>query len=247
MKNILFSSLLILLSLNAYANPLPQQPHVYVEGRATIEVEPDEMSFSLTIAHTDKKLSEAKSVVDDKSNRLITLCKKLDINPKDIATSTLRISPQYNYVDGVRTPAGNLVSRQVDITLRNLTNYAATIKAFIDAEITQTVNTKLLVSDNVSVSDQALVKALADAQQRATVLAKHQKKKLGDVYSISEFNSRAQESYQLNVSRGVVGQSFSKIPTLSIGEALSSSNRSEPFEPGTIKATAQVYVVYLLD
>lgn len=248
MKNIILSGLILLLSLSVYANPLPQQPHVYVEGSSTIEIEPDEMSFSLNIMHTSKELADAKSEVDDKSHKLISLCKKLGIKPKDIATSTLRIAPQYKYNDRVRVQTGNQVSRQVDITLRDLSNYAATIKAFIDAEITQTVNTKLLLSDQTSVTDKALANALTDAQQRATVLAKHQNKKLGKVYSISEFNTRGQERYQLNVSRGISGQlSSGGITSRSIGVARASDNDSEPFEPGTIKATAQVYVVYLLD
>jgi len=246
MIRFILSSIILIFSCSSLASPLPQQPHIYVEGSATIEVEPDEMQFTLSISETAKELTEAKSIVDVKSNKLISLCKKLNIRTKDITTSTLRINPQFKYNNGKRTQTGTQVSREINITLRDLSNYADVIRAFIDADITQTVNTTLVLSDPTGASDKAQEKALSDANQRAKRLAKHQGKKLGSVYSISEFNNRRQEFSQLRVSRNIVGQ-LGNIPTLSIGEAKRSSVASEPFEPGVIKATAQVYVVYLLD
>ena len=76
---------------------MPQQAHIYVEGSATVEVEPDEMQFTLRIAETSKELAQAKSVVDTKSNKLISLSKELNIQASDISTSTLRIHPQFTY------------------------------------------------------------------------------------------------------------------------------------------------------
>ena len=244
-KRLLTSSLLLLWSLTSLANPLPQQPHIYVEGSATVEVEPDEMQFTLSISETSKELSDAKSVVDTKSNKLINLCKKLDIKAKDISTSTLRIYPQFRYNDGTRVQTGTQVSRQIDITLRDLSNYSAVIKAFIDAQITQTVNTKLMLSKPNSATDEALTKALDDAKQRAKKLAEHQNEKIAGIHSISEFNTRAQERYALNVSRSISGDSFAGGLTQARAASFESKS-SEPFEPGTIKASAQVFVVYLL-
>jgi len=242
---LLLASLVLFVPSTVMSNPLPQQAHVYVEGNATIEVEPDEMSFSLNISETSKELAMAKSVVDEKSNTLISLCKKLGIKSKDISTSTLRINPQFRYNDGFRVQVGTQVSRQIEITLRDLSKYAETIKAFVNAKITQTVNTRLLLSNETQATDKAMEKALADAEQRAKRLAKHQNKKLGDVYSISEFNQREQEFYQLKVARNVQGKSGGT-SIRSFAEARGAA-ASEPFEPGVIKASAQVYVVYLLD
>ena len=106
-----------------------------------------------------------------------------------------------------------------------------------------------MLSKPNTATDKALAQALDDANQRAARLAQHQNAKLGKIYSISEFNTRQQESYQLRVSRTITGSSFGDIPTLQIGEArevFNFSNGAEPFEPGVIKASAQVFVVYLL-
>jgi len=250
MKTIILLLTSTLLSFSLMANPLPQQAHIYVEGSATVEIEPDEMRFTLRIAQTSKELEQAKSIVDAKSNKLISTSKALNIKTKDIATSTLRINPQFKYKDGHRSQTGTEVSREIIITLRDLSAYADIINAFIDADITQTVNTQLLLSNPSGASDRAQEKALADAQQRAKRLAKHQGRKLNGVYSISEFNSRQQESYQLRVTRNIVGQSSNQIAVTGtraqIVDSFSGSSNNEPFEPGVIKATAQVFVVYLL-
>lgn len=241
---LLMASLLLscsLLSQMAYASPLPNKPHVYVEGSATVEAVPDEMLFSVSLSHTAKTLGPAKEQVDRRSMTLIKLCKDMGIDSKDLSTTALRVMPSYEYVDGRRVPNGTTVSRDVDITLRDLSKYPAVMKAFVDADISKTINTTLRVSDEEVLTDRALVKALEDAKRRATRMAKAQEKKLGDVYSVSEFMTRRSEGYELNVSRSIVGQSSPEM-----GRAMMESRGQEPFEPGTMQARAQVFVVYLL-
>jgi len=228
---------------SAFASPLPDKPHVYVEGSAEIEVTPDLMTFTLSIEKSDLDLAKAKADVDARSTLLINTCKKLGIKPDSIATTALSIFPEYDYKDQTRVFSGNRVSRQVDIKLKDLTKYAQVMKALVDAQITQTINTKLSVSDEKPLEDKVLVSAMADAKARAERLAKSQGKELGEPFSISEFNTRAEETYSLRVSRSIVGDSASDVaPQV----RLSKMESGEPFEPGVMKAKAQVYVVYLL-
>ncbi len=238
----ILSFTLALASISALASPLPSKPHIYVEGSATIEVEPNEMSFSITIAHTAPDVSTAKNNVDSRSIKLIDLCKEIGISVTDIATTTLRVSPAYTYRNDRRVPDGTTVSRDIDILLRDLSQYPKIIQAFIDSDISQTISTKLLVSEGSKVTDSALEKALVDARQRASKLAAAEGKKLGGIYSISEFMTRGDERYMLHVSRDITGRSTNLIHT----RAAMLNAPSEPFEPGVMVARAQVYVVYLL-
>lgn len=224
---------------SAFASPLPDKPHVYVEGSAELEVAPDVMTFTLLLETTDLDLAKAKADVDARSTLLIDTCKKLGLKSDAIATTALSISPQYDYKDQIRVFSGNHVSRQVNITLKDLTKYPQVMKAFVDAKISQTVDTQLSVSDSKALADKALIAAMADAHVRAERLAKAEGKLLGDPFSISEFNSRENERYTLQVSRAIVGKSAS-------GNAVQFEKAAEPFEPGVMKAKAQVYVVYLL-
>ena len=243
MKKLIAVATLCILSQLSAASPLPDKPHVYVEGSAEVEVTPDLMTFSLLIEKTDLDLAAAKADVDARSNLLINTSKKLGIKPDAIATTALSIFPEYDYKDQGRVFSGNRVSRQVDIKLKDLTKYAQVMKALVDAKITQTINTKLSLSDEKSAQDKVLISAMADAKARAERLVKSQGKELGEPFSISEFNTRAEEIFSLRVSRGIVGESASDAAPQAMSAKMVSN---EPFEPGVMKAKAQVYVVYLL-
>jgi uncharacterized protein YggE len=223
------------------ADPLPNKPHIYVEGSAEIEVIPDQMTITLGLSAENMDVTIAKQDVDKRSVELIKTLKAMMIDVKDIGTTALQVTPVYDYVEGKQVPRGSRVYRQVDITLKNLEKYGELMQALMDAKISNTVDTKLMVSDEKTVSDQALIKALADARLRATSLVESQGKKLGEVYSISEFDLRQQEVYQLVPNRNIYGSSS---PMLAQKE--SRFRAEEPFEPGIIRATAKVYVVYLI-
>lgn len=231
-----------LLSANAMATPLPQQPHVYVEGSAELEVEPDMMVFTLSIQTVDLDLAKAKADVDARSRLLIETCKKFGIKASDIATTALNIRPEYEYKEGLRVLTGNNVSRQVDINLRDLKKYPEMMKALVDAKISETVNTQLTLSDKKSVEEKVQNAAMENAKVRAGRLAKSQGQTLGAPWSISEFNNRGNERWELLPNRELIGNSASmKADSMSLQRMA-----GEPFEPGVMKITAQVYVVYLL-
>jgi uncharacterized protein len=232
---------LLLLSFPVLANPLPAQPHIYVEGSAELEVEPDMMNFSLNIQTLDLDLAKAKADVDARSRLLIETIKKFGIKAEDIATTALNIRPEYEYKENQRVLVGNQVSRQVDITLRDLKKYPEMMKAMVDAKISETINTNLTLANKKSVEEKVQTAAMKDARDRAERLAKSQGKSVGDPWSISEFNVRGDEVWKLVPNRQLMGRSSNK--TVVLAEMMDSS---EPFEAGKMKITAQLYVVYLL-
>ncbi|WP_084617999.1 SIMPL domain-containing protein [Cellvibrio sp. OA-2007] len=225
-----------------WANPLPAQPHVYVEGSAELEVEPDMMTFTLSIQKSDLDLAKAKTDVDARSRLLIETVKKFGIKANDIATTALNIRPEYEYKDGQRVLTGNNVSRQVDINLRDLKKYPEMMKALVDAKISETINTNLTLADKKTVEEKVQTAAMNDAKARANRLAKSQGKTAGEPWSISEFNNRGNERWELTPNRELMGRSGVMKADASSLQRMA----SEPFEPGVMKITAQVYVVYLL-
>lgn len=227
-------------SIGAWATPLPAQPHVYVEGSAELEVEPDMMTFTLSIQKVDLDLAKAKADVDARSRLLIETVKKFGIKANDIATTALNIRPEYEYKDGQRVLTGNNVSRQVDINLRDLKKYPEMMKALVDAKISETINTNLTLADKKAVEEKVQTAAMNDAKARANRLAKSQGKTAGEPWSISEFNNRGNERWELTPNRQLMGSSAKEMGVMR------ASDSSEPFEPGVMKISAQVYVVYLL-
>lgn len=241
-----FLATLIFSSQVAHATPLPQKPHIYVEGSATIDAEPDTITFSLELEKTDPELENAKKDVDQRSFRLIKACKQLDVPSENISTTALRIFPAFRYRNGEQIPNGTTVSRKVDIKLEDLSRYQQVMKALVDANISSTVSTQLSLSNDSHFTDKALEAALEDAEKRAKVLAKAQGKKIIGVHSISEFQDRRNEMFQLIPSRSIQGQSGTGVHRMAL-EQNQFQDAGEPFEPGRMKATAKVYVVYLIN
>ena len=187
-------------------------------------------------------LAKAKADVDARSRLLIDASKKFGIKANDIATTALNIRPEYEYKDGQRVLTGNNVSRQVDINLRDLKKYPEMMKALVDAKISETINTTLTVSDKKAIEEKVQNAAMDDAKARAGRLAKSQGQSLGAPWSISEFNNRGNERWELRPNRELMGNSaVMKADAMSLQRA-----SGEPFEPGVMKISAQVYVVYLL-
>lgn len=231
----------LMMTAVAWADPLPQQPHVYVEGSAELEAEPDMMTFGISIQAVDMDLGKAKADVDARSRLLLDTCKKFGIKANDLATTALNVRPEYDYRDNQRVLTGNNVSRQVDITLRDLKKYPEMMKALVDAKISETINTNLTLSNKKALEEKAQQAAMADARARAERLAKSQGKNLAGVWSISEFNPRGNERWELVPNRQLMGSAMR-----SDKMAMARMESAEPFEPGVMKLSAQVYVVYLL-
>jgi uncharacterized protein YggE len=238
------AALILLFSLPALvaADPLPDKPHIYVQGDARIEVEPDRLTISVGLTEVSDKLETAKGEVDARSRLLIERARAIGIEDRDIGTTSLRITPTYDYVDGERVDLGTAAYREVTLTLRDLSQYSELMSALVEADISTWISTRFLVSNGGALTDEALTRALENARARAERLAESQGKRLGDVYSISEFNTRRDESYQLYPSRRIVGQSSSAFTDAQVSD----NYVSEPFEPGMMVATATVYVVYLI-
>ncbi len=239
----LFASIIAsaLLSAVVSAGPLPDKAHIYVEGSGEIEVAPDQMTITVGLSHTDQDIALAKQKVDERSTILIEACKDLGISLEDLATTALHVSPEYEYRGGERVPLGTRVYRQVDITLRDLEKYPQLMAALIDSDISNTVSTRLEMSNEKELSDRALAAAIDDARQRAQGMAKSLGRKLGKAHSVSEFDLRREERGQLFTARGTDAQSASMDAV-----AFSRKGSSEPFVPGLIVAKAQVYVVFLI-
>ena len=212
---------------------LPNQPHVYVEGNAELKIKPDTVKFQLRIEDMQLESIRAKATVDQRSNTLIALCKKLKVAKEDISTTSLDIRPEYRYDRGERSYAGTRVSRDITITLRSLEKYPEVIAALFESKVSETLNTQLLVSDEKKQRDVVLQKATEDAKQRAESLAKVQGVKLGGVYSVSQFSD----------AQPIVHQEFNALNSYA---KMSRDAGPEPFEPGMISLEARIYVVYLL-
>jgi len=248
-------------SVSSWASPLPNKPHIYVEGSAVIDVQPDIATFTVYLESVSENSEKSKTDIDKKSLTLVKLCKALDIDTADVAASPVHVRKEFEYSPETNKNEyiGVNVSRTVEVTLRDISKYKDVMHNLVISKISENIDTALRVSNERAVTDKALMEALSDATQRAQSIADLQKVKLGKVYSVSEFNLRQPERYLLNVSRQIEGQmgsggglvtaesdgAFSNVRNAKSLQRVSNDSL-DPFDSGSMKATAQVFVVFLV-
>lgn len=233
----------LLAAATAFAGSLPRAPHVYVEGSSEIRVVPDTVTIAAAIVAIDPDLAKAKATADEKARVFIEACRGIGVADADISSANLAIGPAYEYVKDERKLVGTRVQRDIEVVLRQIDQYPALLRALVTAGVAEITSTRLSSSKGKDTISQAQVAALADARSRAERLAEAAGRKLGAVYSISEFDQR-EDQYLLFPTRGI---GRSRHQSVEFDGVAGIAKGGEPFEPGTIVAGATVYVVYLLE
>lgn len=242
--NKLFIVLLMICGV-VQADVIPNAAHIYVEGYAEKKITPDKVKFSININHHALEVAEAMKSVDQRSLKLFEALQSIKIPGSDVKSSPLELKPYYEYKDSERINKGTEVSRNIDITLRDITRYHELNQALVDSDISQKLSAVAEITDERKVKQSVLMEALKDAKQKAEQLAEINGKKIKDVYSISEFMTRKDNSYNLQPSQDIYSQSSST-------NAQKRYRVPPPppegiFEMSEMTAVATVYVVYTIE
>ena len=225
--HIMLAIILILFVHNGFASSVPDAPHIMVTGEAEIQAVPDIMTISLSLTKVGMEVEDAKNDVERRSRALIATLKNLNIEPKDINSAELQITPHYNWNKGDQIYAGTEVTRRINATLRDLSRYDTLIKAIIDAKVANINNTRLTSSKEKQLRKTALQKAIVNAKVKAETVVHHIPQKLGSVYSITPLAAAA-----------------APFPEARYQAAEFSKNSS--FEPGIILFKESLQIVFFL-
>jgi uncharacterized protein len=241
----LFFGVLYLAWNVAEADVIPNGPHIYVEGYAEKKIMPDQVMIRIDISQDAPDIAAASNNVEQRSLKLFETLKAMDIPRLDVKSTPIQINPHYEYKDGVMTKTGTVVSRNIDITLKDIARYHTLNQALVDAAISQKLNAVAKVKDSRAVKQNVLMAALKDARQKAEQLAAINGKKIKDVYSISEFRTREDTSYNLQPTQAIYGQSSAEFAQMRT-RVPAPPPPNGIFEMGEMTAEATVYVVYTI-
>ncbi len=122
---------------------LPNGPHVYVEGSASISAPPDQLKMTIYYEAHDASVEVAKAQVDERSRAFIAACHELQIQDEDLSSAVLQVGPGYEYVDGDSKPSGTQVSRSINVTLRDLAKYSDFIAAVMASHVSAISNAEM--------------------------------------------------------------------------------------------------------
>jgi uncharacterized protein len=156
---------------------------VAVSGEGVVSAEPDLARISLGIESRKPALADARAEVAATVDRVLALTRSLRVDPKLVNATRLRVQPDYSWNDKERKRVllGYVVSRQVEVELRDLEQLGPLLERAVDAGVNQIGDPQLDSSRRNDLEREAMTKAVQDARLNAETLARAAGARLGAV------------------------------------------------------------------
>lgn len=202
---------------------------ITVTGYGEVEIIPDIGNLNLGFRTMDADLAKAKDDMTAKMDALVETLKQFNISEKDIQATQLYIYPNYTSKDGETVMQGYDVSRSITIIFNDL----AQTDAILDASIKAGANTfnglNFSYSKEDDIRNDAMKKAIENANAQADFMAAGFGVKRGKVMQITT----AQQNFAFRAEMPIMKQD--------------NAGGGQGYTPGMVKVGAQVSVVYSIE
>ena len=191
MQRVCFMGLLLAIGLPSIGlaqDYVPRPRLVSVSGTAEVDVAPDEVVLGLGVESRDKVLATAKAQNDASAKKVLALASEVGIDAKDIRTSALQMAPEYSEEKNPKF-LNYEVSLRIVITLRDLSKYETLMTRLLEAGISRVNGISFEVDQTRKYKDEARVKAIQAAKEKAVAMAGQLGQTVGKPWEISEQNS----------------------------------------------------------
>jgi len=162
------------------------QRTISISGEGKVTTIPDIALVSLGLTTEKPKVADAQSENSKTMNSLIDKLKLLGIDSKDIKTTNYTIYPVYDYPNNNQVLRGYTVSQDVQVKIRQTDKVDDVLKVAGDLNLNQIGGLSFDIDDPEGYRQEARIKALENAKQKADALSKIMGVKLGKVISFSE-------------------------------------------------------------
>ena len=185
--------LCLLLSFNVSANGTNLQG-LEVTGKGSITLEPDIYTFTVTLTDRKEKAKQAKQVVDEKTNQLVSVAIKTGVKQSAIETAQMHVRPifeRYNNQhnkpsDTPIKPSAIEVSRRITFTLTDFSHYDTILEQAFELDIYNISALQYQTSKADEYYQIALDAAISDANIKAKRVAKKLNIEIGDIIYMVE-------------------------------------------------------------
>lgn len=207
------------------------QRTISITGEGKVTAIPDIALVSLGLKTEKKKVSDAQAENSKTMNSLIAQLKGLDIAKEDIKTTNYSIYPAYDWIEGRQILRGYIVSQDIQVKIRQADNVDEVLQIAGDLNLNQIGGLNFDIDEPEKYRQEARIKALENAKEKADALAKVMGVKLGKVISFNE-------------SEGYVPQPY---PMYARSEAIGGAAEAPTVETGSQEITIMATVSYELD
>lgn len=164
---------------------------VSVSGSGEVAAEPDLAHVTLGVEARKPSMAEARAEVARTVDRVLALTREMQIDPKHVNATRVQVSPEYSWndKDRKRVLLGYLVSRQVQVEVRDLEKLGPLLERAVDAGVNQVSDPVLDSSKRKSLEREAMSRAVEDARLNAETLARAAGARLGPVRMLNGASS----------------------------------------------------------
>ena len=167
-------------------NMMPTTLNLSADGE--ISAAPDMATISFGVVTQSMTASAAMKANNIRMNQVLAALKSAGIDAKDIQTSSLNLSPQYNYDNNGAPPklTGYQAQNQVTVRVNKLDQTGPVIDAVIAAGVNQIDAINFGLKDDDAALDAARQDAVKTLMQRANLYASALGMKIKRVQNLSE-------------------------------------------------------------
>jgi hypothetical protein len=203
-----------------------------VSGEGKVFVTPDIAKITLGIEDSGSSLKTVQNTVNTKSNTLTSALKKMDIAEGDIKTISYNVYPQRDYTSSTQRITGYQVSISYEVTIKDFdkVNDVMVTATTAGANIVGNVSFDLKDDTKTEKMNEARVKAVAAAKEKADGLAKAAGITLGSIVNVSESQ----------------GQDIRPVAYLDSKAAVGMGNETAIIEPNIQAGTNEITVTVAL-
>jgi uncharacterized protein len=202
--------------------------NVSVGGTGKVTYVPNLVHVSVGVSSDGSTANGAWQKNEEAVKKLFEVLRTFGIDPKDMKTTGLNISPRYvPHKDQEPELVGYTASYDLNVTVRKLADAGRVLDALVDNGANRRMNIALGHSDIEKLTNEACAKAALDARTKAELYVTASGASLGQVVSISE------------------GQAYT--PHYQSFERLAKGDAGLPIASGTQDLSVSVMVVYAIN
>ena len=215
--------------LKSLGNVAPAYNSITVLGEGEAIAIPDVATFSFSVSADASTVASAQDMVTKKIDAITQALKDLGIEERDIKTSDYSAYPKYVYsqVYCIQAPCpgqtkqdGYTVSHTIGVKVRKTELSGQAVQVAGDKGASNISGVNFTVDDSEKLANEARAKAIANAKERAEVLARELKVRLVRVVSYSEGSGGNVMYMMAGKAMGMGGDAESRpAPTLPVGES----------------------------
>lgn len=177
-RSALLATLMSTVALNsgaALAQAVAPTPlrEIAVDGSGEVRAVPDRAELLMTVSHSGSDIPALETQVNSVVRNTLKALAALGTKDKDVQSTAVSIQPEYVWNEPTRSQqlSGYRVSRELRVNLQSLDQLGATLQAATRAGVNQISPPQLTHSQMDRLREEALVKATANAQRRAGLIA----------------------------------------------------------------------------